>query len=206
MAIGGVMRRGPLARLTGLRGGFQPTSLDEPWRVGPLVALAEPAVAALCAVVLLLLAMRAGLRLEPAAFIAAALAMAVPGCLFGRHRVTEAFRGWARVAAELPFPLGGADRLLGRPASHVRMDVRFAVAVPVELHLLRAALEAAAVPFVAMVPLRHDAGRVTIMVDGPAWLVAWAAKRLLSAGLSAFHEAFPIEHVELCPPMRRRQR
>ena len=193
------------ARLTVWRGGFQPTTLDEPWRVGPLVALAEPAVAALCAVVILLLALRAGVSLDPAAFLGVAVALALPGFLLGRHRATEAFRGWARVAAELPFPLGGADRLLRRPAPHVRMDVRFAVPVPVELHMLRSALDAAAVPFVTLVPIRQDHGRVTILLDGPAWLTAWAAKRVLSIGFSAFHEAFPIEIVELCPPMRRRR-
>jgi len=192
----------PPARLTGWRGSFQPRAIEEPWRVGPLVALAEPAVAALCAVVILLLSIRAGLSLAPGAFLAAAIGLAVPAYLLGRRRVSAAFRRWARVAAELPFPLGGADRLLRRAAPHVRVDIRLAVPVPVELSLLRVVLGSAEIPGVSVVPVRQDHGGITILADGPAWLAAWSVRRLLRSGLRVFHEAFPIERVELCPPMR----
>lgn len=202
----GVIRNGPPVRLTGWRGSFQPRAIEEPWRVGPLVALAEPAIAALCAVVILLLSIRAGLSLEPGVFLAAAVGLAVPAYLLGRRRISAAFRRWARVAAELPFPLGGADRLLRRPASHVRVDIRLAVPVPVELNLLRVVLNAAAVPGVSMVPARQDHGGVTVIADGPAWLAAWSVRRLLRNGLRVFHEAFPIERVELCPPIRHSER
>jgi hypothetical protein len=197
---------GTPVRLTGWRGSFQPRAIEEPWRVGPLVALAEPAVAALFAVMVLLLSIRAGLRFGPGVFVAAAVGLAVPAYLFGRRRVSSAFRRWARVAAELPFPLGGADRLLRRPDPRVRVDVRLAVPVPVELSLLRVVLDAATVPGVSMVPARHDHGGVTVIADGPAWLAAWSVRRLLRSGLRIFHEAFPIERVELCPPMRHSER
>lgn len=174
--------------------------------MGPLVALAEPAVAALVAVLALLLCLRAGLGLAPGAFLAAAIGLAVPAYLLGRMRVSSAFRRWARVAAELPFPLGGADRLLRRPASHVRVDIRMAVPLPVELNLLQVVLGSAALPGVSMVPARHDSGGVTVIADGPAWLAAWSVRRLLRSGLPIFHEAFPVERVELCPPMRHSER
>src|SRR6185295_19244016 len=194
---GGVIRAGPHARLTGWRGSFQPRAIEEPWRVGPVVALAEPAVAALFAVVVLLLCIRAGLGLEPVAFLAAAVGLALPAHLVGRKRVSSAFRRWARVAAELPFPLGGADRLLRRPASDIRVDIRMAGSVPGELNLLQMALGSAALPGVSMASAGCDGGVVTVIVDGPAWLAAWSVRRLLRRGLQVFHEAFPVERVEL---------
>jgi hypothetical protein len=197
-----VMRNGAPARLTGWRGSFQPTALETPWRVGPLVALAEPAIAALGAVVFLLLAMRAGASLAPGAFLAAAIGLTVPSCVLGRLRVFSAFRSWARVAAELPFPLGGADRLLRRSVPQVRVDIRLAVPMPVELYLLRAVLDSAALPGVSIYPVRCDPSGVTVMADGPAWLAARSVRRLLRRGLLVFHEAFPVERVELCPPVR----
>jgi len=174
--------------------------------VGPVVALAEPGVAALFAVVVLLLSIRAGLGLDPGAFLAAAVGLALPAWLVGRKRVSAAFRRWARVAAELPFPLGGADRLLRRPASDVRVDIRLAVPVPGELNLLQMALDSAALPGVSMAPVRCDGGGVTVVADGPAWLAAWSVRRLLRKGLQVFHEAFPVERVELCPPTRHSER
>jgi hypothetical protein len=167
------------------------------------VALAEPAIAALAAVVFLVLSMRAGASLAPGAFLACAVGLAVPSYIIGRLRAAAAFRSWARVAASLPFGLGGGDRLLCRPAPHIRLDIKLEVAMPVELHLLRSVLEAAALPGVSMVPVRRDHGGITVTADGPAWLTAWSVRRLLTSGLPVFHEAFPIERVELCPPMRR---
>jgi hypothetical protein len=174
--------------------------------VGPLVALSEPALAAMVAVVALLLSIRAGVGWEPLPFVGAAIALAVPAFLLGRVRVWSAFRRWARVAAELPFPLGGADRLLRRATPDIRVEVRLAVPMPVELGLLHGMLNAAALPWVSLAAARQDAGGMTLIVDGPAWLAAWSVRRLLRSGLRIFHEAFPIERVELCPPVRQSER
>jgi hypothetical protein len=201
-ATPGLVKRLPPGRLSRWRQAFQASHLETPWRVGPLVALAEPAVAVVCAVVILLLALRAGLRLSPEIFVAAALGMALAGNLVGRHRAGEAFRRWARIAAELPFPIHGADRLLRRPTSRVRMEIRFEVPLPVEGQLLRPALTAAAVPGVAVMLLTPTNGSAAVIADGPAWLTAWAVRRLLIISLAAFHEAFPVARVDLCPPMR----
>jgi len=172
--------------------------------VGPLVALAEPAVAGLVGVVALLVALRLGAPLRPDAFLPVALALALLGYWLGRFRASFAFRRWARLAADLPFPLSGAERLLRRPDSSIRVEIRFAVPMAVDAGTLQAALDARPVPGAALELVRHEAGRVVVLAFGHGWAAAWAVRRMLSATLPALHEAFPIERVELCGGHRAR--